>query len=85
MSQYGNYTDADGTLMSNDVHTLTRKQQLCHDAQKWIHNTGAIGMIPRQGKYVAAYAHKDIAFEFASCFIQNSSCTSSRTIFDNAL
>lgn len=38
--------------------TLTPKQ--------WIENTGAIGIISKQGRYGGTYAHKDIAFEFAS-------------------
>ena len=38
--------------------TLTPKQ--------WIEKTGAIGLISRSGRYGGTYAHKDIAFEFAS-------------------
>ena len=38
--------------------TLTPKQ--------WIENTGAIGIISKAGRYGGTYAHKDIAFEFAS-------------------
>lgn len=35
--------------------------------QKWIEKTGAIGMISKSGRYGGGtYAHKDIAFEFAS-------------------
>lgn len=34
--------------------------------QKWITNTGAIGIISRSGHGGGTYAHKDIAFEFAS-------------------
>ena len=33
---------------------------------KWIKNTNAIGIISKQGKNGGTYAHKDIAFEFAS-------------------
>ncbi len=33
---------------------------------KWISNTDAIGIITKQGKNGGTYAHKDIAFEFAS-------------------
>jgi hypothetical protein len=36
--------------------TLTPKQ--------WIEKTGAIGIIPKAGRYGGTYAHKDIAFEF---------------------
>ncbi len=35
-------------------------------AQKWISSTGAIGLISKSGRYGGTFAHKDIAFEFAS-------------------
>ena len=38
--------------------TLTPKQ--------WIEKTNAIGLISKSGRYGGTYAHKDIAFEFAS-------------------
>jgi len=38
--------------------TLTPKQ--------WIDKTGAIGIISKAGRYGGTYAHKDVAFEFAS-------------------
>jgi len=38
--------------------TLTPKQ--------WIQKTNAIGLISKSGRYGGTYAHKDIAFEFAS-------------------
>ena len=34
--------------------------------QKWIETTNAIGMISKSGRYGGTFAHKDIAFEFAS-------------------
>lgn len=34
--------------------------------KKWVTQTGAIGILTKQGRYAATYAHKDIAFEFAS-------------------
>lgn len=34
--------------------------------QKWIDATAAIGIISKSGKYGGTFAHKDIAFEFAS-------------------
>jgi len=33
---------------------------------KWIEKTNAIGIISKAGRYGGTYAHKDIAFEFAS-------------------
>ncbi len=34
--------------------------------KKWIETTNAIGLISKAGRYGGTYAHKDIAFEFAS-------------------
>jgi hypothetical protein len=34
--------------------------------QKWIETTHAVGLISKSGRYGGTYAHKDIAFEFAS-------------------
>ena len=34
--------------------------------QKWIQTTAAIGLISKSGRYGGTYAHKDIAFKFAS-------------------
>ncbi len=35
-------------------------------AKQWIARTGAIGILSKAGRYGGTYAHKDIAFEFAS-------------------
>jgi len=35
-------------------------------AKRWIDSTNAIGLISKTGRYGGTYAHKDIAFEFAS-------------------
>ncbi len=34
--------------------------------QKWIETTNAIGMVSKSGRYGGTFAHRDIAFEFAS-------------------
>jgi len=34
--------------------------------KRWIAETGAVGIITRTGRYGGTFAHKDIAFEFAS-------------------
>ncbi len=34
--------------------------------QQWIESTAAVGLISKSGRYGGTYAHKDIAFEFAS-------------------
>ncbi len=50
----------DGFRKSSGLNsfTLTPKQ--------WIEKTNAIGIISKAGRYGGTYAHKDIAFEFAS-------------------
>ena len=35
-------------------------------AKQWIEKTNAIGLISKSGRYGGTFAHKDIAFEFAS-------------------
>ena len=35
-------------------------------AKRWIDATGAVGLTSKAGRYGGTYAHKDIAFEFAS-------------------
>ncbi len=39
-------------------------------AKQWIEKTGAIGIKSKTGRYGGTYAHKDIAFEFASWISQ---------------
>lgn len=34
--------------------------------KKWIESTNAVGLISKQGRYGGTFAHRDIAFEFAS-------------------
>ena len=37
--------------------------------KKWIESTNSIGIISKSGRYGGIFAHKDIAFEFASLLI----------------
>lgn len=55
-----NHIDFDGikNLAGVNSFSLTPK--------KWIETTNAIGIISKAGKYGGTYAHKDIAFEFAT-------------------
>ena len=55
-----NPVEFDGFKKQAGLHsfTLTPKQ--------WIERTNARGIIARPGRYGGTYAHKDIAFEFAS-------------------
>lgn len=55
-----NPVEFDGIRMRAGLNsfTLTPKQ--------WIEKTGATGIVSKAGRYGGTYAHKDIAFEFAS-------------------
>lgn len=55
-----NPVEFDGIRMQTGLNSfvLTPKQ--------WIEKTGAVGLISNAGRYGGTYAHKDIAFEFAS-------------------
>ena len=55
-----NPVEFDGIKMQAGLNSfaLTPKQ--------WIERTGAVGILSKAGRYGGTYAHKDIAFEFAS-------------------
>lgn len=55
-----NPVEFDGIRMQTGLNSfvLTPKQ--------WIEKTGAVGLTSKAGRYGGTYAHKDIAFEFAS-------------------
>lgn len=55
-----NSVEFDGFRKSAGLHTFTLS------VTEWCDKTNAIGIYSKRGKYVGTYAHKDIAFEFAS-------------------
>jgi NAD(P)H-dependent FMN reductase len=55
-----NSIDFDGLKNSAGVNSFSLTPK------KWIEATNAIGIISKAGKYGGTYAHKDIAFEFAT-------------------
>ena len=55
-----NTVEFDGFRKEAGLHTFTLK------VKKWCESTNAIGIYSKRGKYGGTYAHKDIAFEFAS-------------------
>ena len=55
-----NSVEFDGFKSSAGLHTFTLS------VEKWCLKTNAIGIYSKRGKYGGTYAHKDIAFEFAS-------------------
>ena len=48
------------------VRFRTGENSFTMSPEKWINTMGAIGMISSSGRYGGTYAHKDIAFEFAT-------------------
>ena len=56
--------DVKGTAIA--VVSQKGDDYICLTAKRWIESTAAIGVISRPGRYGGTYAHKDIAFEFAS-------------------
>ena len=57
---YFNSVEFDGFRKSAGLHTFTLS------VTEWCEKTNAIGIYSKRGKYGGTYAHKDIAFEFAS-------------------
>lgn len=55
-----NSVEFDGFRKSAGLHTFTLS------VIEWCEKTNAIGIYSKRGKYGGTYAHKDIAFEFAS-------------------
>lgn len=55
-----NPIEFDGFRNQAGLHSFTLT------ARQWIEKTSAIGLISKPGRYGGTYAHKDIAYEFAS-------------------
>lgn len=55
-----NPVEFDGIKMKAGLNSFTLTPK------RWIETTGAIGITSKAGRYGGTYAHKDIAFEFAS-------------------
>ena len=55
-----NSVEFDGFRKNAGLHTFTLS------VSQWCEKTNAIGIYSKRGKYGGTYAHKDIAFEFAS-------------------
>ena len=53
-------TEFEGFRMQAGLNAFTLSPK------KWIEATGAIGIVAKSGRYGGTYAHKDIAFKFAS-------------------
>jgi hypothetical protein len=55
-----NSVEFDGIRMQAGLNSFTL------NPKQWIEKTGAVGIVSSAGRYGGTYAHKDIAFEFAS-------------------
>ena len=53
-------TEFEGFRMQAGLNAFTLSPK------KWIEATGAIGIVAKSGRYGGTYAHKDVAFKFAS-------------------
>nr|DAI09314.1 MAG TPA: KilA-N domain [Caudoviricetes sp.] len=49
-----------------NIKSLSGENSFVLTAQDWIEKTNAIGLISKAGRYGGTYAHRDIAFKFAS-------------------
>lgn len=56
------------SVNNEDFISLTdiARYKITLSPKKWIDTTNAIGLIAKSGRYGGTYAHKDIAFKFAS-------------------
>jgi hypothetical protein len=52
--------------VSNSMRFQAGLNSFVMTPQKWVDATGAIGIVSKAGRYGRTYAHKEIAFEFAS-------------------
>ena len=59
-NQYFNRIEFDAVKMKSGLNSFTLSPE------KWIKTTNAIGIRSSSGRYGGTFAHKDIAFEFAS-------------------
>jgi len=48
------------------IRNLSGSNSFALTPKRWIETTNAIGIVSKTGRYGGTYAHKDIAFEFAS-------------------
>ncbi|MEZ4685742.1 MAG: KilA-N domain-containing protein [Bacteroidia bacterium] len=53
-------------IQTNVIKTKISENAYVLTAKRWIEETNAIGIRARAGRYGGTYAHRDIAFEFAS-------------------
>ena len=48
------------------IKSLSGSNSFALTPKRWIESTNAIGIVSKAGRYGGTYAHRDIAFEFAS-------------------
>lgn len=53
-------------IQTNVIKTRVSENAYVMTAKRWIEETNAIGIQAKAGRYGGTYAHRDIAFEFAS-------------------
>ncbi len=60
------YNPSFNPIEFDGIRTQTGLNSFILTAKQWVEKTGAIGLISKAGRYGGTYAHRDIAFEFAS-------------------
>jgi hypothetical protein len=60
------YNPAFNSLEFEEIKKVAGFNRFTMSAKQWITRTNATGLLAKAGRYGGTYAHKDIAFEFAS-------------------
>jgi hypothetical protein len=60
------YNPAFNSLEFEEIKKVAGLNRFTMSVKQWISRTGAIGLLAKAGRYGGTFAHKDIAFEFAS-------------------
>ena len=60
------YNPAFNSLEFEEIKKDAGFNRFTMSVKQWLNRTNATGLIAKAGRYGGTYAHKDIAFEFAS-------------------
>jgi KilA-N domain len=60
------YNPAFNSLEFEGIKNMAGLNRFVLSVKRWVEKTGAIGVVARTGRYGGTFAHRDIAFEFAS-------------------
>jgi hypothetical protein len=60
------YNPSFNSLEFEGIRNMAGLNRFVLSVKQWVEKTGAIGVVARTGRYGGTFAHRDIAFEFAS-------------------